>query len=43
MYCVYLADSAATLGEHARLADLPFHKAREVRRVVDPAKLDDEG
>ena len=42
MFCVYLADSAATLRKHARLAKLPMQAAHEVRRVVDPLILENE-
>jgi uncharacterized protein (DUF924 family) len=35
MYCVYLADSAATLQKHALLADVPLTSVRQVRKVID--------
>ncbi len=35
MYCVYLADSAATLQKHALLADVPLSSVRQVRKVID--------
>lgn len=41
MYCVYLADSAATLQKHALLADVPLTSAREVRRIVDSGTFED--
>jgi len=41
MYCVYLADSAATLHKHALLADVPLTSAREVRRIVDSGTFED--
>jgi uncharacterized protein (DUF924 family) len=40
MYCVFMADSAATLRKHALLAGLPMDTAYEVRRVIDPETLD---
>jgi hypothetical protein len=36
IYCVYLAESAELVHEHARRAGLPATKVSEVTRVVDP-------
>ncbi|MEE9570118.1 MAG: DUF924 family protein, partial [Gammaproteobacteria bacterium] len=41
-YCVYLADSAATLRKHALLADMPLESAHEVRRIIDPGIFERE-
>jgi len=41
-YCVYLADSAATLRKHALLADMPMESAHEVRRIIDPGIFERE-
>ena len=35
-FCIYLADSEATVQEHARLSGFPADKITEVRSVVDP-------
>lgn len=42
MYCVFMADSEATLRKHARMADVPMDSAHEVRRIIDPGILEDE-
>lgn len=39
-YCVYMADSAATVRKHALLADMPIGATREVRRIIDPGMAD---
>ena len=36
IFCVYLADSEASVQEHARLSGFPANKVSEVRRVIDP-------
>ena len=36
LYCVYLADEAATLVEHAAGGGFAFDGAAEVRSVIDP-------
>lgn len=41
MYCIYLADTAATLSKHALLADVPLTSAREVRRVIDQGSFEE--
>ena len=43
MYCIYLADNAATLRKHALLADVPITSAREVRRVIDQGSFEETG
>jgi hypothetical protein len=35
-FCIYLADSEASVREHARLSGFPASKVTEVRRVIDP-------
>lgn len=35
-FCVYLADSEATIREHAKLSGFPANTITEVRTVIDP-------
>jgi hypothetical protein len=35
-FCIYLADSEASVYEHARLSGFPASKISEVRSVIDP-------
>ena len=35
-YCIYLADSEASVHEHARLSGFPASRITEVRGVIDP-------
>jgi hypothetical protein len=35
-FCIYLADSEASVREHARLSGFPATKVTEVRNVIDP-------
>ena len=35
-FCVYLADSEASVQEHARLSGFPASKVTEVHGVIDP-------
>lgn len=35
-FCIYLADSEASIHEHARLSGFPASKVSEVRNVFDP-------
>ena len=35
-FCIYLADSEASVREHARLSGFPATKVTEVRHVIDP-------
>lgn len=35
-FCIYLADSEASVEEHARLSGFPANKVSEVRSVIDP-------
>jgi Protein of unknown function (DUF4242) len=35
-FCVYLADSEATVQEHAKLSGFPANKVTEVRTIIDP-------
>lgn len=35
-FCVYLADSEASVHAHARLSGFPASKVTEVRSVIDP-------
>jgi hypothetical protein len=35
-FCVYLADSEASIQEHARLSGFPASKITEVHTIIDP-------
>jgi hypothetical protein len=35
-FCVYLADSEATVQEHAKLSGFPANTVTEVRSIIDP-------
>ena len=35
-FCIYLADSEASVREHAKLSGFPASKVTEVRNVIDP-------
>jgi hypothetical protein len=35
-FCIYLADSEATVQEHARLSGFPASRITEVRGIIDP-------
>ena len=35
-FCVYLADSEATLREHSRLAGFPITRVNEIVTIIDP-------
>ena len=35
-YCVYVADDAKSVMEHARISGFPANKVSEVSRVIDP-------
>ena len=35
-FCIYLADSEASVHEHAKLSGFPANKVTEVRSVIDP-------
>jgi hypothetical protein len=35
-FCIYLADSEASVREHSRLSGFPANKITEVRSVIDP-------
>jgi Nickel responsive protein SCO4226-like len=35
-FCIYLADSEASVQEHARLSGFPANKVTELRGVIDP-------
>lgn len=35
-FCIYLADSEASVHEHARLSGFPANKVTEVRSVISP-------
>ncbi len=35
-FCIYLADSEASVREHAKLSGFPATKITEVRTVIDP-------
>ena len=36
IYCVYLAEDAETIREHARQLGLPANRISAVRRLIDP-------
>lgn len=36
LFCVYIADDAATVAEHARAGGFPCDAARTVRTIIDP-------
>jgi hypothetical protein len=36
LFCVYIADDAATVAEHAQAGGFPCDHARRVRTVIDP-------
>ena len=36
LYCVYIADSADLVREHARLGGFPADSVKRVSRVIDP-------
>ena len=35
-FCIYLADSEASIHEHAKLSGFPASKVTEVRGIIDP-------
>lgn len=35
-FCIYLADSEASVREHARLSGFPATRITEVRSIIDP-------
>ncbi len=35
-FCVYLADDASVIEEHARISGFPANKITEVKRTIDP-------
>jgi hypothetical protein len=35
-YCIYLADSEASVQEHAQLSGFPANKVTEVSGIIDP-------
>ena len=35
-FCIYLADSEASVQEHARLSGFPASKITEIRKMIDP-------
>ena len=36
LFCVYIADTAATVEEHARAGGFPCNHVRTVRLIIDP-------
>lgn len=36
LYCVYIADDAATVAEHANAGGFPCDSANQVRTIIDP-------
>jgi len=37
IYCVYIADSEASIREHARQGGFPANRISEIKSVIDPA------
>ncbi|HET7795527.1 MAG TPA: DUF4242 domain-containing protein [Rhizobacter sp.] len=35
-FCIYLAESEATVQEHAKLSGFPANKVTEVRTIIEP-------
>lgn len=35
-FCIYLAESEASVQEHAKLSGFPANKVSEVREIIDP-------
>jgi hypothetical protein len=40
LFCVYIADDAATVAEHAKAGGFPCEAARQVRTIIDPTTAD---
>lgn len=40
LYCVYIADDANAVAEHARRGGFPCNAAHEVRTIIDPTTAD---
>jgi hypothetical protein len=40
IYCVYIADSVETIGEHARAGGFPCDNATRVATIIDPTTAD---
>lgn len=40
IYCVYIADSIETIGEHARAGGFPCDGATRVSTIIDPTTAD---
>jgi hypothetical protein len=36
IYCIYIAENAEVIREHARLSKIPVHTISEVKTVIDP-------
>lgn len=36
LFCVYIADDAETVAEHAKSGGFPCESARQVRTIIDP-------
>ena len=36
IYCVYIADSAATIREHAQQGGFPADRISEIKTIIDP-------
>jgi Protein of unknown function (DUF4242) len=41
IFCVYIADNAEVIREHARLAGLPVDAVHQIGAVIDPATGDE--
>ena len=40
LYCVYIADDADTVAEHARIGGFPCTATQQVRTIIDPTTAD---
>jgi hypothetical protein len=40
LVCVYIADDAATVAEHAKAGGFPCDNAQRVRTIIDPTTAD---
>ena len=40
MYCIYIAESEASVREHARLTGLPVNTVAEIKTIFDPSMSD---
>jgi Protein of unknown function (DUF4242) len=43
LYCVYIADDAATVAEHAKAGGFPCDAAKQIRTIIDPTTAEVTG